>query len=228
MSDRDAFEEILYIAYKPTKAHLTFTGLVRGVCENSIPRKTLCEYSKPYLSNKLTNFPKKLKEARKKCTLQCNPKNKNIVEMAKFKFKKDMKKNNTRWTQNGIMQMNEGNSKTFIDNIRKFIGSMNLTTIGVLRHKCKTLGKGCHKAALFQRTLLDGAHLTSKLFDDAFHEKTKVEVKEKWADNVGNYYKEEAKNDLSMRITMIELKQSIKKMKTNNKGVDLMAFTLNY
>ena len=35
-----------------------------------------------------------------------------------------------------------------------------------------------------------------------------------------DYYKEEAKNDLNMRITMHELKQAIKKMKTNNKGVD--------
>ena len=50
--------------------------------------------------------------------------------------------------------------------------------------------------------------------------KTKVDVKEKLAHTVGNYYKEEAKNDLNMRITMNELIQAKKKMKTNNKGVD--------
>ena len=162
-----------------------------------------------------------MKEASKKCRLQCNPKNKNTVELAKFKFKKEMKKNNTRWTQNGIIQMNKGNSKSFFNNVRKFNGSMDLITIGVLRHKCKTMGKNCHKAALFQGTLLDGAHLTSKLFDDAFYEKIKVEVKEKLAHNVGNYYKEEAKNDLNMRITMNELEQAKMQVKTNNKGVDL-------
>ena len=97
------------ITEAPTKALLTFMGLVRGVCENSIPRKTLCKYSKPYRSNKWTHLSKKLKEARKKHRLQCNPKNKNTVEMAKIEFKKEMKKNNTRWTQNGIIQMNEGN-----------------------------------------------------------------------------------------------------------------------
>ena len=31
--------------------------------------------------------------------------------MAKIEFKKEMKKNNTRWTENGIMQMNEGKLK---------------------------------------------------------------------------------------------------------------------
>ena len=160
-----------------------------------------------------------MKDARKKYRLQCNPKNKNIVEMAKIEFKKEMKKNNTRWTQNGIMEMNEGNSKTFFDNIRKFNGSMDLNNIGVLRHKGKTLEKDCHKAAPFQRIFFDGAHLTGKLFDDAFYEKTK-EVKEKLAHTVGDYYKEEVKNDLNMRITMDELKQAIKKMKTNNKVVD--------
>ena len=104
-----------------------------------------------------------MKDARKKYRLQCNPKNKNIVEMAKVDFKKEMKKNNTRWTQNGIMEMNEGNSKTFFDNIRKFNGSMDLNNIEVFRHKSRTL---------------DGAHLTGKLLEDAFHEKTKEEVKE--------------------------------------------------
>ena len=118
------------------------------------------------------------------------------------------------------MEMKEGNSKTFFDNIRKFNGSIDLNNIGVLRHKGKTLEKGCHKAALFQRVFFDGAHLTGKLFDDAFYEKTKEEVKEKLAHAVGDYYKEEVKNDLYMRFTMNELKQAIKKMKTNSKGVD--------
>ena len=85
-----------------------------------------------------------------------------------------MKKKNTRWTQNDIKQINEGNSKTFFDNIHKFNGSMDLNNIGVLRHKGKTLEMGCHKAALFQRIFFLGAHLNGKLFDDAFHEKTKV------------------------------------------------------
>ena len=52
--------------------------------------------------------------------------------------------------------------------------------------------------------------------------KTK-EVKEKLAHTVEDYYKKEVKNcthDLNMRITMDELKQAIKKMKTNSKGVD--------
>ena len=152
-----------------TKALLVFMGLVRGVFESSIPRKTLCNYSKSYWSNKLTHLSKQLKDARKKYSLQCNPKNKNIVEMAKIDFKKEMKKNNT---QNGIMEMNEGNSKTFFDNIRKFNGSMDSNNIGVLRNIGKTLEKDCHKAAIFQRIFFDGAHLTGKLFDDVFYEKT--------------------------------------------------------
>ena len=45
---------------------------------------------------------------------------------------------------------------------------MDLNNIGVLRHKGKTLEKDCQKAALFQRIIFDGAHLTGKLFDDAF------------------------------------------------------------
>ena len=80
--------------------------------------------------------------------------------------------------------------------------------------------KDCHKPALFQRIFFDCAYLTGKLLDDAFYEKTKVEVKEKLAQTVGDYYKEEVKNDLNMRITMGELKQVIRKMKTNIKSVD--------
>ena len=137
----------------------------------------------------MTHLSKKLKEARINYRLQCNPKNKNIVEMDKIEFKKEMKKNNTRWTQNGIIQKNEGNSKTFFDNIRKFNGSMDLNTIGALRHKGETLERDCHKAALFQRICFDGAHLTGTQFDDAFYEKIKVERKEKLAHTVGNYYK---------------------------------------
>ena len=45
-------------------------------------------------------------------------------------------------------------------------------------------------------------------------------MKEKLDHAVGNFYKDEAKIDLNMRITMNELKRAIKKMKTNNKGVD--------
>ena len=157
----------------------------------------VCVFSKPYWSIKLTHLSKKLKDARKKYRLQCNPKNNNVVEMVKIEFKKEKKKNNTRWTQNGIMEMNEGNSKIFFDDIRKFNGSMDLNNKGVLRHKGKTLENDCHKAALFQRIFFDGAHLTGKLFDDAFHEKTKMEVKEKLAHTVGDYYKEEVKNDLN-------------------------------
>ena len=99
------------------------------------------------------------------------PKNKNNVEMAKIDFKRKMKKNNTRWTQNGIMEMNEGNSRTFFDNILKFNGTTDVNNIGVLRHKGKTLEKDCHKAALFQRIFFDGAHRTGKLFDDVFMKK---------------------------------------------------------
>ena len=65
--------------------------------------------------------------------------------MAKIKFKKEMKENNTRWTQNGIIQMTEGNSKTFFDLIRNLNGSMDLNNIGIPRHKGKTLKKDCHK-----------------------------------------------------------------------------------
>ena len=97
---------------------------------------------------------------------------------------------------------------------------MDLNNIGVLSHKGRTQEKDCHEAALFQCIFFDGAHLTGKLFDDTFHEKTKVEVKEKLAHSVGDYYKEEVKNDLNMRNTMAELKQAITKTKTNNKGVD--------
>ena len=143
------------ITEAPTKAVLIFIGLLRGVCENSTPRKLLCKYSKPYWSNKLTHLSKKMKEARIKYRLQCNPKNENIVEMAKIEFRKEMKINNTRWRQNGIIQMNEGNSKTFFGNIRKFNGSMDLNNIELLPHKGKTLEKNCHKAALFQRIFFD-------------------------------------------------------------------------
>ena len=61
------------ITEAPTKALLTYMGLVRGVCVNSIPQETFCKYSKPYWSNKLTHLSRKLKEARKKYRLQCNP-----------------------------------------------------------------------------------------------------------------------------------------------------------
>ena len=44
-------------------------------------------------------------------------------------------------------------------------------------------------------------------------------MKEKLSHTVGDYYKEEVKIDLNMRITMDELKQAIMKTKTNNKGV---------
>ena len=36
------------ITEAPTEVLLTFMGLVRGVCENSIPRKKNCKYFKPY------------------------------------------------------------------------------------------------------------------------------------------------------------------------------------
>ena len=101
---------------------------------------------------------------------------------------------------------------------------MDLNNIGVLRHKGKTLEKDCHKAALFQCIFFDGAHFTGKLIDDAFYEKTKEEVNEKVAHTVGDYYKEEVKDGLNMRITMDELKQAIMKMKTNSKGVDPYGF----
>ena len=78
-----------------------------------------------------------------------------------------MKKNNTRWTQNGIIHLNEGNSKKFFGNIRKINDSMDLNNIEVLRHKGRTLEKDCHKVALFQRIFFNGAHRTGKQFDDA-------------------------------------------------------------
>ena len=45
-------------------------------------------------------------------------------------------------------------------------------------------------------------------------------MKEKLAHTVGDYYKEEVKNDLNMRFTMDDFKQAIKKTRTNSKGVD--------
>ena len=45
-------------------------------------------------------------------------------------------------------------------------------------------------------------------------------MKEKLAHTVENYYWEEAKNDLNIRIKMNEQKQAIKKTNTNSKGVD--------
>ena len=122
------------ITEAPTKTLLTFMGLVRGVCEISISRKTLCNYCKLYWSNKLTHLSKKLKEALKKYRHRCNQQNRNIVETAKIEFRKEVKKNRTRWTQNRIIQMNEGISKALFKNIRKFNGSMDLNNIGVLRH----------------------------------------------------------------------------------------------
>ena len=46
------------ITEAPKKALLTFMGLLRGVFENSITRKTLCICSKPYWSNELTHLSK--------------------------------------------------------------------------------------------------------------------------------------------------------------------------
>ena len=113
----------------------------------------------------MTHLSKKIERGTQK-RLQFNSKTKNIAEMAKIEFKKEMKKNNARLTQNDIIQMNERNSKTFPDNIQKFNGSVDLNNIGVLRHKGKTLEKDCHKAELFQRIFLHVAHLIGKLFDD--------------------------------------------------------------
>ena len=76
------------ITETPTKALLTFMGLVRGLCENSIPLKTLCKYSKPYWSNILTHLSKKIEKSTKKYRLQCNPKRENIVEIAKIELKR--------------------------------------------------------------------------------------------------------------------------------------------
>ena len=204
----------------PTKALVTFMDLVKEICEKTIPRKTVCKYSKPYWTKKLTYLSNKLKEARKKYRLQCNPENKNIVDLAKKELKREINLNNTRWTQNGIMQMNEGNAKTFFDNIRKFNGSMSSNNVGVLRHEGKTIDKDVQKASVFQSVFFDGAHLTGKLFDEAFYEKTKNEVKESLSHTVWDYYRGEVKNNLNVRITMDELKLAIKKTKTNNKGVD--------
>ena len=57
------------ITEAPTKALPTFMGPVREVCENSIQicklkYRTLCKFSKPYWSNKLTHLSNKLIEAR--------------------------------------------------------------------------------------------------------------------------------------------------------------------
>ena len=76
------------ITEAPTKSLLTFRGLVRGVCQNSIPRKTLCEYSKPFWSNKLINLSKKVKEARKKYRPQCNTKNRTWLKWLKSNSKR--------------------------------------------------------------------------------------------------------------------------------------------
>ena len=122
----------------PAKALLTFMGLMRGVCDKSIPRKLLCKSSEPYWSNKLTHLSIKLKEARKKNRLQRNPKNKNVVEIAKIEFKKEIEKNKTRWTQNGIIQMDEANPKIFFDNIRKFNGLICLNNLEKFRHEGDT------------------------------------------------------------------------------------------
>ena len=54
------------ITEAPTKALLTFMGLVRGVCGNSIPRKTLCKYSKPYWSKILTHLSQKIERSTQK------------------------------------------------------------------------------------------------------------------------------------------------------------------
>ena len=54
------------ITEAPTKALLIFMGLVRGVCENWTPRKTLCKYSKPFWSNKLTHLSKKVERCTQK------------------------------------------------------------------------------------------------------------------------------------------------------------------
>ena len=144
--------------------------------------------------------------------------------MAKIEFKKEMKKNNTRWTQNGIIQMNEGNSQTFFGTIRKFNGSMDFNNIGVLRHKGKTLEKDCPKAALFQRNFSDGAHLTGKLYNDAFYEKNKKRSETKVGSRRWEILQGGCQNDLNMPITMNEFKQAMKKVKTNNKSVDPYGF----
>ena len=49
-----------------TKALLTFMGLVRGIYENSIPRKRLCKKFKPYWSNKWTHFQKVIERSTQK------------------------------------------------------------------------------------------------------------------------------------------------------------------
>ena len=118
------------------------------------------------------------------------------------------------------MEMNEGSSKTLFDNIRKFNGSMDLNDIGVLRHKGKTLEKDCYKAARFQRIFFDGAHLLVNYLTTLFMKKNKSRSEREVDSHLCGILQGVGQYDLNMRITMDELKQAIKKVKTNNQGVD--------
>ena len=88
----------------PMKALLTFNWHSERSLRKFVSTKNTLRIFQTILEEQIDSIIKNLKVARKKYRLQCNPKNKIIVEIAKIEFRKEMKKNNTRWAQNYIIQ----------------------------------------------------------------------------------------------------------------------------
>ena len=156
-----------------------FLQTINECNENFIPKKSVCNHSKPYWSNNLSELSKELQDSQKKYRFKSDPHNKSVLESCKTKFQETLIKEKNCWIHGKLDGLNTSESIEFWKRYKKQFIKQSEPSVSHLYtdETMKTLMfKDEEKEPILFDTFFTGKHLKQNDFDEKHHKKIEEEL----------------------------------------------------
>ena len=196
-----------------------FLQVHRNACEQFIPKKTICRYSKPFWTNELSDLSKKLQQALKHYQFRRTSHNKEAVYEARTNFKEKLIASKNKWLHERLHGLNVHDSVVFWKRYRAIFLTQEENFIGCLESGGSLKHDHLEKEDILFRTYFEGEHLKNKDFDEDEYQRVYRKVEQILAVDLSEEEPEE-EDLLNKKVEPEEVEQAIAAQDWSGKSTD--------
>ena len=210
----------------PQELALYLEKSINAVSEKFIPIKQICKHSKPFWNPTLTTLSKDLRAAQKAFLTRSTPRNKDLLDRSKAKFREALVKEKNKWIHKKLEGLNINQSQEFWKQYSRYFKPKEDSIIGNLICASSNSLKSSDedKEELLFKTFFCGDHLENRSFDEDHLSEIQKEldslITRDFDVPIGSQNNEDLITDFNRKITRSDVIDAIKRQKSAGKSID--------
>lgn len=204
-----------------TDVKMLWEDILKAISDanKTIPKKTVCQHSKPFWTHTLNTLSLKVREARRAYQIRGTPGNKHNLNEATTHFKEALIKEKNDWIWQKVSTLNTTETNILWKRYKHIFGFVKDNAIGNLKKNGVLHTKDNDKEEVLYNTFFAGEHLESANFDEQ-HRNT-IDKEFNYLSDVNFSTNEDVEHDeLNKPISDSEIELSIKDQKTADRCAD--------